>query len=87
MDQFGLNMNFIGIKQVSIINFVLKINFHNHLFVFTDLWTTRAINREFRVHCIKILRLSYPSMGWRVNISKTGGSLERSPTRRGITCS
>jgi hypothetical protein len=40
MDQFGLNMNFLGIKQVSEINFILKINFHNHLFIFTDLWAT-----------------------------------------------
>jgi hypothetical protein len=37
MDEFGLNMNFLGIKQASIINFILKINFHNHLFVLTEL--------------------------------------------------
>ena len=30
MDQFGLNMNFLRIKQVSKIIFVLKINFPNY---------------------------------------------------------
>jgi hypothetical protein len=35
MDSFGLNMYFLEIKQVSIINFILKIYFHNHLFIFS----------------------------------------------------
>jgi hypothetical protein len=35
MGQFGLNMNFLGILQVSAIHFILKINFINHLFSFT----------------------------------------------------
>jgi hypothetical protein len=29
IDQFGLTMNFLGIKQVSVINFILKIHFLN----------------------------------------------------------
>jgi hypothetical protein len=29
MDQFGLTINFLGINQVSIINFILKIHFLN----------------------------------------------------------
>jgi hypothetical protein len=28
MDQFGLHMNFLGIKQVLVIIFTLKINFY-----------------------------------------------------------
>jgi hypothetical protein len=43
MDQFGLNMNFLEIIQVSAINFILKINFLNHLFIFTDFWTAHMI--------------------------------------------
>jgi hypothetical protein len=38
-------MNFLGIKQVFVINFILKINFYNHLFIFTDLWTAHIITR------------------------------------------
>jgi hypothetical protein len=46
MDQFGLNMNFLGIIQVFAINFVPQINFLNHLFIFNDLWTAHIINRN-----------------------------------------
>jgi hypothetical protein len=31
MDQFELNMNFLGFIQVSPINFILEINFHIYL--------------------------------------------------------
>jgi hypothetical protein len=41
-------MNFLGIKQVYVINFILKINFHNHLFIFTNLWTARNIIEKYR---------------------------------------
>ena len=34
MDQFGVHMNFLGIKQVVAINSILKINFLYHLFIF-----------------------------------------------------
>jgi hypothetical protein len=37
MDQFGLNMNFLGIKQVLMIIFTLKITFHIYLFNFSGL--------------------------------------------------
>jgi hypothetical protein len=33
MDQFGLNVNFLGFIQVSSTNFILKINFHIYLFI------------------------------------------------------
>jgi sterol desaturase/sphingolipid hydroxylase (fatty acid hydroxylase superfamily) len=43
MRQFGLNMNFLGIKQVLTIIFTLKITFY---FLFLDFlipWTARII--------------------------------------------
>jgi hypothetical protein len=46
MDQFGLNVDFLGIIQFSAINFILKINFHNHLFIFTDFWTMRQLTEK-----------------------------------------
>jgi hypothetical protein len=46
MDQFRFNMNFLGILQVSAINFILKINFLNHIFTFTGFWTAHIINRN-----------------------------------------
>jgi hypothetical protein len=36
MDQFGLTMNFLGIKQVSVINFILKIHFLNDFLGFIN---------------------------------------------------
>ena len=41
MDQFGLNLKFLGIIQVSSIVFVLKIIFYNLLSNFSGLWTMR----------------------------------------------
>jgi hypothetical protein len=41
MDQFGLNMNFLGIKQVLVIIFTLKIDFDIHLSNFSAFWTVR----------------------------------------------
>jgi hypothetical protein len=45
MDQFGLEMVFLGIKQVQMIIFTLKIHFHNHLSNLYVLWTGRIIIR------------------------------------------
>jgi hypothetical protein len=66
MDQFGLEMNFLGIKQVQMIIFTLKIHFHNHLSILCVLWTGRIINRKHRGHGAK-LRLREPAAGLRVN--------------------
>jgi hypothetical protein len=48
MNQFGLIMNFLGILQISAINFILKINFLNHLFIFTDFWVAHKIKPNTR---------------------------------------
>jgi hypothetical protein len=36
MDQFGLTINFLGIKQVYVINFILKIHFLNDFLNFIN---------------------------------------------------
>jgi hypothetical protein len=46
MDQFGLNMNFLEIKQVLAIIFTLKINFYIHLVNFPVLWTARQLPKR-----------------------------------------
>jgi hypothetical protein len=53
MNQFGLNMNFIWIKQILAIIFILKIDFQ---FNFSDLqtpWIGRMKTRECRVSGVK----------------------------------
>jgi hypothetical protein len=65
MDQFGLNMNFLGIKQVLVIIFVLKINFY---FIFLDFlfsWTERKISEKGRGLCARIPKTL---AGFRVSI-------------------
>jgi hypothetical protein len=39
MDQFGLNMNFLEIKQVLVVIFTLKINFYFIFLDFLSPWT------------------------------------------------
>jgi hypothetical protein len=39
MDQFGVHMNFLQIKQVSVINLILKIYFEFNFPSFPALWT------------------------------------------------
>ena len=53
MDQFGLNMNFLGIKQVIVIIFTLKINFHICLSNFSAPWTARIKSDKCRVRYVK----------------------------------
>jgi hypothetical protein len=55
MDQFGLNMNFLGIKQVPVIIFALKINFYFILLDFLFPWTARIKSEECRGYSIRIL--------------------------------
>jgi hypothetical protein len=58
MDQFGLNMNFLGIKQVLAIIFTLKINLYIHLVNFPVLWchgTSQGIRPTYSCPCLKDL--------------------------------
>ena len=48
-----VKMNFLGIKQVSAINFVLKINFS----VLLNIWTARTIKPKARGFYARIPRL------------------------------
>jgi hypothetical protein len=73
MDQFGLNMNFLGIIQVSVINFILKINLHNHLFIFTDFWTMRRLPEKTGATARINPRLRTLCTGSRVGLVKTQG--------------
>jgi hypothetical protein len=41
LDKFGLNMNFLWIKQILAIIFTLKIHFHIYLSNLSVLWTAR----------------------------------------------
>jgi hypothetical protein len=43
MDQFGLNMNFLGFTQVLVIIFILKTILKMNFSGFTTVWTTRMI--------------------------------------------
>jgi hypothetical protein len=57
MDQFRLSMNFLGIKQVLVIIFTLKINLY---FIFLDFlfpWTARKIPEKGRDLCARPPRL------------------------------
>jgi hypothetical protein len=58
MDQFGLNMKFLGIKQVIVIIFTLKINFHIYLTNFSVLWTACTKIDKCRGQRVKFPRLS-----------------------------
>jgi hypothetical protein len=54
MDQFGLSMNFIWIKQVLGIVFILKFCFLNDFIGFIHCLDYASIPKEFRGCCIKI---------------------------------
>jgi hypothetical protein len=54
MDSFGLNMYFLEIKQVSAIILILKIYFHNHLFIFSIFWIMRTITGKRWGYIIKL---------------------------------
>jgi hypothetical protein len=87
MEQFGLNMNFLGIIQVSAINFILKINFLNHLFNFTDLWTARQLPEKTGATARLFLRLRTHPPGLRVDSLKARGLIYnlRKPKWYGVT--
>jgi hypothetical protein len=53
MDQKGGEINFLWIKQVPGIIFVLKINFYIHLSDLVSVWTAHDISKKVRAHPIK----------------------------------
>jgi hypothetical protein len=61
MDQFRLNMNFLGIKQFLVIIFTLKINFYIYLSNFSVIWTARTKTEKSRGFCARHPRLSAQS--------------------------
>jgi hypothetical protein len=78
MDQFGLSMNFLGIKQVLVIIFTLKINFY---FIFLDFLfrsTARKILEKRRGLCARTPRLRALYAVLRVNIPEIQGLFNKS---------
>jgi hypothetical protein len=78
-------MNFLGIKQVQMIIFTLKIHFHNKLSILCVLWTGRIINRKHRgydANCSKTQTKSTVDRGFINRFSR--GSLAKYYDRRGI---
>jgi hypothetical protein len=67
MGQFGLNMNFLGILQVSAINFILKINFLDHLFCFTGFWIAHQFMESAGTSAQEILDSVNSGCGRRVD--------------------
>jgi hypothetical protein len=61
MDQFGLTMNFLGIKQVSIINFILKIHFLNDFLGFLNCLDCAPKTEKCRGFRVRNPRLSAQS--------------------------
>jgi hypothetical protein len=57
MDQIGLNMNFLGIKQVLVIIFTLKIYFYFNFLDFLFPRTARKILEKGRGPCVTAPRL------------------------------
>jgi hypothetical protein len=70
MDQFGLNMHFLGIKQVLTIIFTLKIIFYLLFLGFLVSWTGRIITREYRGLLVSIPRLNQQSQ-WTAGLFPT----------------
>jgi thioester reductase-like protein len=67
MDQFRLNMNFLGIKQILVIIFTLKINFYIYLSTFSVLWTMHQKQRSAGVIVQYYLDSEYSHPGLRVD--------------------
>jgi hypothetical protein len=60
-------MNFLGFKQVSVINLILKIIFEFIFLRFSILWTGRTIFRQPRGLGVNFLRHKLPSGGQRIS--------------------
>jgi thioester reductase-like protein len=67
MDQFKLNMNLLGIKQILVIIFTLKINFYIYLSTFSVLWTAHQKQRSAGVIGQYYLDSEYSHPGLRVD--------------------
>jgi hypothetical protein len=66
-------MNFLGIKQVIEINFVLKsISIINYM-LFPALWTVRQIPKSQGLFLQNCPRLRLSRVGWRVHFYKVQG--------------
>jgi hypothetical protein len=61
MDQFGLTMNFLGIKQVFVINFILKIHFLSDFLGFIICLDNAPKIEKCRGYCVRNPRLSAQS--------------------------
>jgi hypothetical protein len=84
MDQFGLNMNFLGIIQILVIIFTLKINFYIYLSTFSILWTAHQKQRSAGVIVQYYLDLEYSHPRLRVDSIIFQGLLHKTIGRKGI---
>jgi hypothetical protein len=73
MDQFGVHMYFLWIKQILAFIYALKINFYLLLMDFLTSWTRRQLQESAGVLAQKILRHRLAREGLRVWISKSAG--------------
>jgi hypothetical protein len=80
-------MIFLGIIQVYVINFILKINFLNHLFIFTDFWTARQLPKKTGATARLFIRLRIHPLGLQVDSLKARGLIYnlRKPKGYGVT--
>jgi hypothetical protein len=78
-------MNFVWIKWVSEIIYILKINFLNHLLIFTDFWTAHKISQEYRGNNAKVTQTQtiLPQYRW-LFFGKCKGSFVKRVGWRGI---
>jgi hypothetical protein len=60
MDQFGVHMNFLQIKQVLTFIYTLKINFCDYFPIFSVLWIGRQILENTGVLVQIVPRLRQP---------------------------
>ena len=84
MGQFGLSMTFLGIKQLQMIIFTLKIHSHNYLSILCVLWTGRIIIRKRRGSRCKLFQDTvYPRHGPRVYYNKAEGLFRKKARAKG----
>jgi len=53
MDQFGVHMNFLQIKQGLTFIYTIKINFYDYFPIFISLWIWAPISRKHRDSGVK----------------------------------
>jgi hypothetical protein len=77
MDQFGLNMNFLGIKQVLGLFLCLEIHFLNYFSDLISIWIARKIKQKPKGLCARTTRLSAQSLWTAGCFLNLLGSLEQ----------